>query len=357
VKKTSILLLIVILTAFCAISAGCSATMGDKLGGDPIGTVNGEDIYSGEYDLYYNQSLNYMTQMGLDTTSADAASVLSYIEQEAWNSCVSNEILRQAAKENDIEVSDSDLEKIFNDEIKSNFATTDEYNSWLESSGLNETQILELLRVNQLNTLLYDKVTEDIGVSEEAALKEYNAAPAKWNSVKVSHILITADMTNGTAEEIAAAKAKAEDVIARLDKGEDFATLAKELSDDTSSAENGGALDYLFNIGDTNLVEEFVKASFELKNVGDYTKTPVKTDYGFHIIKLDEKANTFDALKQSIIDELSAPDKETAFNEYMSGKENAAVVTCTKTFTYWTDGNNQSGATSGTADNTATTTK
>lgn len=344
--------MIIILAAFGIMSAGCSATMGDKLGGEPIGTVNGEDVYSGEYDLYYNQSVNYMTQMGLDTTSEDAASVLSYVEQQAWNSCVSNEILRQAAKENGIEISDSDLEKILNDEIKSNFDTTEEYNAWLKSSGLTETQIMELLRINQLNTLLYDKVTEDITVSEEEALAEYNAAPAKWNSVKVSHILISADTANGTAEEIAAAKAKAENVIARLDKGEDFATLAKELSDDTSSAKDGGALDYLFNIGDTNLVEEFVKGSFALKNVGDYSKTPVKTSYGFHIIKLDEKADTFEALKQSIIDELSAPDKEDAFNKYMSAKEDAAVVVCNKTFTYWTEGNKQSD--SGTSSTTTT---
>lgn len=343
--------MIFVLTAFCIISAGCSATMGDKLGGEPIGTVNGQDIYGGEYDLYYNQSINYMTKMGLDTTSEDAASILAYVEQEAWNSCVSNEILRQAAKENGIEISDGDLEKILNDEVKSNFDTTEKYNSWLQSSGLNEAQIMELLRINQLNTLLYDKVTKDIAVSEEEALAEYNAAPAKWNSVKVSHILIAANSANATAEEIAAAKAKAQDVIARLDAGEDFATLAKELSADTTSAKNGGALDYLFNIGDTNLVEEFVKASFELKNVGDYSKTPVQTDYGFHIIKLDQKADTFEALKQSIIDELSAPDKEEAFNQYMSAKEDAAVVICNKTFTYWTEGNaqNKGGATDETA--------
>jgi len=352
VKKTAVLLMIFVLAALGIISAGCSATMGDKLGGEPIGTVNGEDIYSGEYDLYYNQSVNYMTQLGLDTTSEDAASILAYVEQEAWNSCVSNEILRQAAKENGIEVSDSDLEKILNDEIKSNFDTTEEYDAWLAGVGLAENQILELLRINQLNTLLYEKITEDITVSEEEALAEYNAAPEKWNSVKVSHILIAANKVNATAEEIAAAKVKAQDIIVRLDAGEDFATLAKELSDDTSSAEDGGALDYLFNIGDTNLVEEFVNGSFALKNVGDYSKTPVQTDYGFHIIKLDEKADTFEALKHSIIDELSAPDKEDAFNQYMSTKEDTAVVVLNKTFAYWTEGNTQN--TNNTTDNTTT---
>ena len=79
---------------------------------------------------------------------------------------------------------------------------------------------------------------------------------------------------------------KLKDLIKKLNDGEDFATLAKENSDDTGSAANGGDLGY-FNKGE--MVKEFEDAAYNLK-VNEYTKEPVKTTYGYHIIlKTGEK--------------------------------------------------------------------
>jgi len=108
--------------------------------------------------------------------------------------------------------------------------------------------------------------------------------------VKASHILIKSEATDDmTDEQKATAEAKAlataKDIIKKLNDGEKFADLAKKYSDD-SSASDGGNLGY-FNRGD--MVTEFEDAAVALK-VNEYTKTPVKTQYGYHIIlKTDQK--------------------------------------------------------------------
>lgn len=112
-----------------------------------------------------------------------------------------------------------------------------------------------------------------------------------FGEVKASHILIPLSVSQDAgSDEIAEAekeaKKTAEEVIKKLKDGQDFAKLAKKYSKDTASAEKGGDLGY-FQLDD--MVEEFSNAVKELK-VKEYTKTPVKSAYGYHIIlKTDEK--------------------------------------------------------------------
>lgn len=120
--------------------------------------------------------------------------------------------------------------------------------------------------------------------------------------IKASHILIKSDATDDMtddekkeAEEKALATAK--EVIKKLDDGEKFEELAKEYSKD-ASASDGGNVGY-FNRG--QMTTEFEEAAVKLK-VDEYTKEPVKTQFGYHIIlKTDEKEkDTYDKLKDSI---------------------------------------------------------
>lgn len=126
-------------------------------------------------------------------------------------------------------------------------------------------------------------------------------------NIEASHILITADYSdNATDDEKAAAEQKALDtakeIIAKLNNGEDFATLAKEYSKD-GSASNGGAVGE-FNRGD--MVDEFFEAALKL-NVGEYTKEPVKSEFGYHIIlKTNQKEKpALDTVKEEIIEILA----------------------------------------------------
>jgi len=106
----------------------------------------------------------------------------------------------------------------------------------------------------------------------------YDAEEAVW----AKHILISVDK-DASDEDWDDALEEAKGLIEKLKAGEDFATLAKENSDD-GSAQWGG--DYLF--GKDKMVDEFEKAAFELEP-GEFTDEPVKTEYGYHIIKLEEK--------------------------------------------------------------------
>lgn len=106
-----------------------------------------------------------------------------------------------------------------------------------------------------------------------------------FGDISASHILIKPEYDkNASDEEKKEAEKKAlkeaKEVIAKLKKGEDFAELAKEYSDDSSNSKSGGKLAD-FNHG--QMVESFEDAAKELK-VGSYTTTPVKTEFGYHII-------------------------------------------------------------------------
>ena len=106
-----------------------------------------------------------------------------------------------------------------------------------------------------------------------------------FGQIKASHILITvntkADATEEEKQEAdKKAYEKAKKVIKELNSGKKFKNLAKKYSEDKSNASNGGDLGY-FELSD--MVEEFSNAVKELKK-NEYTKEPVKTQYGYHII-------------------------------------------------------------------------
>ncbi len=134
--------------------------------------------------------------------------------------------------------------------------------------------------------------------------------------IKASHILIKSDATDDmTDEEKEKAEEKAletaKEIIKKLKKGGKFEDLAKEYSDD-SSASDGGNVGY-FNRGD--MVSEFEEAAIELK-VDEYTKEPVKSQYGYHIIlKTDQK-------DKPKLEEIKDEIKDTLVNELIANTQN-----------------------------------
>ncbi|MGA6988593.1 MAG: peptidyl-prolyl cis-trans isomerase [Terriglobales bacterium] len=106
--------------------------------------------------------------------------------------------------------------------------------------------------------------------------------------VKVSHILIKTPLPASGAKEdekaVADARAKAEDVLKQVKAGGDFAKLAEKYSDDPGSAKSGGELGW---IGRGRTVPEFEKAAFSLGK--GQTSDLVKSSYGFHIIRVEDK--------------------------------------------------------------------
>jgi peptidyl-prolyl cis-trans isomerase C len=161
-----------------------------------------------------------------------------------------------------------------------------------ESSKLTETpgfeNRLEYYKRRALRDLYFEKNVRD-KVTEDSAKKIYESQVAKLKNeeeIRARHILLK---TEGEAK----------DVVERIHRGDDFAELAKELSQGPSKTQ-GGDLGY-FSKG--QMVPAFEKAAFELKK-GEISE-PVETQFGWHVIKLEDtrvkQPPSFDEVKERII--------------------------------------------------------
>lgn len=176
------------------------------------------------------------------------------------------------------------------DQLKESYSDETTFQSVIQQYfGVNsEKELEDMFRLEYKRNKAVEEFVADNLTDKE--IEDYYDANI-IGDIKASHILITPDVDSDATDaekEKAEEKAKkqAEKIIKRLDEGEDFAELAKEYSDDEATAKNGGDLDY-FNTDDMD--ENFMEAVKKLKN-DEYTKEPVKTQYGYHIIlKVDQK--------------------------------------------------------------------
>lgn len=158
---------------------------------------------------------------------------------------------------------------------------------------------LEFARKKLLMETLLAQVAKD--ASTDAAMhKVYDDAVAKLpaeEEVKASHILIRVPAGDDKASKAAEDKIKA--VIARLNKGEDFAKVADEVTEDPSGKGKGGDLGYFTK---EQMVPEFANVAFSLDK--GKISGPVKTQFGWHVIKVVDKREkpkpTFEQVKPQV---------------------------------------------------------
>jgi parvulin-like peptidyl-prolyl isomerase len=169
-----------------------------------------------------------------------------------------------------------------------------------------------------------DKLVTDADVEQY-----YNEHKSEFEEAKVRHILVSTkeehseDDGHGHGKDDAAkagkgltkeqARQKAQGLLERVRKGEDFAKLAQENSDDPGSKDKGGLYDF-FARG--SMVPEFEKASFTLKP-GEISDL-VETEYGFHIIKVEEQRTApldDQATRQKIVEKLKQEKLESRIKE------------------------------------------
>lgn len=154
-------------------------------------------------------------------------------------------------------------ERLIDEEIaKSKISESKEYK---ERIGVIETQLAKQMYIEKM---LEGKLSEKAVKAEYAKFKKTYGGKME---IHARHILVPTET-------------EAEQVIKDLDAGKDFAKLAIQRSSGPT-APKGGDLGF-FTEGD--MVPEFSKAAFALKP-GTYTKTPVKTQFGYHVIKVEEK--------------------------------------------------------------------
>jgi parvulin-like peptidyl-prolyl isomerase len=171
-----------------------------------------------------------------------------------------------------------------------------------------------------------DKLVTDADVEQY-----YKDHSTDFDEVRVRHILISTQPKEAEEDADAdkkdkkpaekpkapskeEARKKAQDLLARARKGEDFAKLAKENSDDPGSKDKGGEYDFF---GRGHMVAEFDKAAFALKP-GEISDL-VETQFGFHIIKLEERRTAASAgdqkVHQQIVEKLKQEKLEAKIDE------------------------------------------
>lgn len=313
----------VLVLAFTIFVAGC--------GSKTVAKVNGEKISQTDLDKRMKKVKLAYEGQGVKFDGQQGQMMLKAIEQQQVEEMINQKLLLQAAEQEGVVATKDVINKRF-DEIKKNFDTEQKFNDAMKMYGYTEEELREMLKYDISYAALYDKVTKDIKVTDDEIKKYYDQNKDKYKDpekVQVRHILVALETqdkkTKRTDEQ---AKKEAEKILAELNAGADFAKLAKEKSDDPGSKDKGGLYKDIPKTG-SGFAQEFIDAAFALKS-GQITQKPVKTQFGYHIIKVDaktpEKQLTFDEAKERIQKDLPATKKQEAFNKYMENVRAKAKI-------------------------------
>lgn len=172
----------------------------------------------------------------------------------------------------------------------------------LLKSGDNQAQI-ELARQNAVANLMIEDHIRKHPIKDELSRAEYEKLKVQRGEreYRARHILVDSE-------------AIAKDIVARLQKGEKFEELAK-LSKDPGSRERGGDLDWA---APGNFVKPFSDAMVKLDK-GKFTDTPVQTQFGFHVIRLDDTRTTpfppYDQVKQQVVNGMQQAEVQNFLRE------------------------------------------
>jgi peptidyl-prolyl cis-trans isomerase C len=184
-------------------------------------------------------------------------------------------------------------------------------------------QVLELQQEQVLASTLVKQLQASTKTDDAAVKEWYDAHKGEYENVKASHILtrfkgssvpLKKDQKELSEEE---ALAKAQEIRKKLLAGEDFAKLAKAESDDAGSAANGGSLGAITK---GRMVPAFEQAAFTLK-VGELSE-PVKTQFGYHVIKVEEHTTkTLDQMRAQIEQQMKPQMTQKAIDNIRIGAQ------------------------------------
>lgn len=273
------------------------ATVGDE-------EITGKDIKSVMEPIFYSNGLQKLSDSEI---SSYESTMLEYL--------VNIEVLYKEAKENNVEVTEDEVQSNYDQtisSINSQYNLTEE--EYLDKFNLTEDSLKNRIEKELMGAAYLEQYSN---VSEEEAKNYYEKNKDDYKQIRACHILISnydSDNQEVSDEQKEENKQTAETVLKLALDGEDFATLAKEYSDD-SSASSGGDLGYFTK---DDMVSEFSEAAFSLKNGEVYSKV-VETTSGYHIIKkTEEKEQDFDDVKDDLISTLKNTKQTTLIKDLYS---------------------------------------
>ena len=249
-----------------------SAVAAEEKETDVIAVINGEKILR----LTFDKRLNVFRRMNQEVTDVIKMQVVDQLTKKV--------LLKQFVEKQEISASAEDIKaeiekiKFF---LQNNPANKDKpLDEILETQGSSVTELEEeVSRALALSKYLESSVTD----ADKQSYFDANKDAFNGAKVKASHVLI--DTRNlKTDAELEEAKKMIDIVKIEIDKGADFAEMARKYSN-CPSAENGGDIGFFQRKG--SIVEEFAVVAFAMK-AGEISE-PVKTQFGYHIIKVTEK--------------------------------------------------------------------
>jgi foldase protein PrsA len=251
--------------------------------------VNGVPIFLDDYLVQVTQAEQALISQGIDANTAEGQQALSQAHSRVLEAMIEQEIILQAAAREGIAVADETVSTTVQQSI-TEAGGEDVFQAWLQANGLTADDYRLSLHAQLVAQVMFQQVTRDV--------------PTEAEQVRARHIALT------TEEE-------ARQVLARLQNGEDFATLAKQLSQDATTRDNGGDLGFFPR--DLLLSPEIEKAAFSLapQQISDV----IRTQFGqYHIVQVLEKEASR-PLPEDVLHRLREKAFERWLTEQMAGAE------------------------------------
>jgi len=249
--------------------------------------VNGQPIGQEEYEKQVAQVEAFFAQEGLDSESEEGRERLAQARRQVLEQMIDQELTRQAAVEMGVSISEAELEASIQDIIEQS-GGQDQFNQSLQGMGTTYEDFRQMLLDQLLSEAVYSAVTASISPVAE--------------QVHARHILLPT-------------RERAEEVLARLQAGEDFSYLAREYSEDISSRESGGDVGF-FPRG--VMPPEVEEVAFSLE-VGE-TSEIVETQFGFHIVQVLERE------EREIAVEVFENLRQQTFMQWLQDRREAATI-------------------------------
>ena len=250
--------------------------------GDVVATVNGEKVLRADVERIVESQKK--RDPSLSTGTEQAKSTLQTIRNNVTNALIDRKLLEQETKKQKIQPAAADVDKAML-EFKKGFKDDAAMQSWLKDAGKTQADLRELLAGQLAIDELQNRWVGDIVVTQAEIQQNYNSNPKDFMAPerRTAHHILIMVKPDATPAEQQKALARAQSVLKQVNaKGADFEKLAAQYSEDPSAKANGGDLGEFIA---EDMVPEFSAVVFKTpagKIVG-----PIKTQYGYHVIRVD----------------------------------------------------------------------
>lgn len=289
-----------------------------------VATVNGKAVQGSDLE---KQVQALQMQASRRMPPEQLALILPRLQQQAVANLVNEQLLKQAATEHKIVVSDEELKKAKEDVMKG-APTGQTLEAALKDANLTVAQFEAQMRDGLSVRKLMEEQVSKATVSDADVKEFYEKNPDQFKrpeTASARHILVMAEAGADEAKKTEAKK-KAEAARERLLKGEDFAKVCAEVSEDPGSKDKGGLYE---NFPRGQMVPPFENAAFTQKpgEIGPL----VETQFGFHIIKVEKRSEAgavdFAEVQERLKAFLENQKKQEVAQKYLTGLRDAAKIT------------------------------